>query len=62
MPIEEYAEGRRLAWIDDSLDESCHDWARSRPEPTLLVPTLSYQGLVDSQVDALIAWAENTGG
>lgn len=56
-PIEDYAAGRRLAWIDDSLDESCHEWARARAEPTLLVPTLSFEGIVDSHVDALIRWA-----
>ena len=47
----------RLAWIDDSLDESCHEWARNRPEPTLLVPTLSAKGLEDSHVETLIEWA-----
>ena len=56
-PIERYAAGRRLAWIDDSLDESCHQWARERPEPTLLVPTESTLGLQDKDVDTLIAWA-----
>ena len=62
QPIGEYARGRRLAWIDDSLDESCHEWARLRTEPTLLVPTLSHEGLVDSQVEALIAWATKPAG
>ncbi len=61
-PIGDYAAGRRLAWIDDSLDESCHEWARQRAEPTMLVPTLSYEGLVDSHVDALIRWATGSGG
>ena len=56
-PLEEFAAGRRLAWIDDSLDESCHEWARNRPEPTLLVPTLSAKGLEDSHVETLIEWA-----
>ena len=36
--LDEYAGDRPLAWIDDSLDESCHDWAEARPAPTLLVP------------------------
>jgi hypothetical protein len=57
-PIAAYAAGRRLAWVDDSLDESCHEWARRRPEPTLLVPTESAIGLVDAQVETLIGWAE----
>ena len=60
-PIEEYARGRGLAWVDDSLDESCHDWARRRPEPTLLVPTASDTGLLDFHVDVLIDWAGGAG-
>ncbi len=33
--LDEFAAGRPLAWIDDSLDESCHAWAseRSRSDP-----------------------------
>lgn len=61
-PITAYAAGRRLAWIDDSLDESCHEWARKRAEPTLLVPTLSDRGLEDSHVETLIEWAANGSG
>jgi len=60
-PIGEYAVGRRLAWIDDSLDESCHEWARERSEPTLLVPTESHIGLEDAHVDTLIGWADRSG-
>ena len=56
-PIAAYAAGRRLAWIDDSLDEECHAWAEMRPEPTLLVPTDPTRGLEDAQVDVLIEWA-----
>ena len=55
-PIGAYAAGRPLAWIDDSLDESCFHWAADRPEPTLLVPTQSDVGLVDSHVQSLIEW------
>ena len=25
--LDEYAGSRPLAWVDDSLDRSCHDWA-----------------------------------
>jgi hypothetical protein len=57
-PIAAYAAGRPLAWVDDSLDESCHEWAERRPEPTLLVPTESAVGLLDAHVDVLIEWAE----
>jgi hypothetical protein len=55
--ISEYADARALAWIDDSLDESCYEWAESRSAPTLLVPTESDVGLLDAHVEALQAWA-----
>ena len=56
-PIAEFAAERRLAWIDDSLDDECREWARARPEPTLLVETDSARGLEDEHVDLLIEWA-----
>jgi len=59
-PLEEYAQGRALAWIDDSLDESCYEWARRRQadgDPTLLVPTESQLGLEEVHLEALVAWA-----
>ena len=56
-PLDEYGQGRALAWIDDSFDESCYEWARGRKEPTLLVPTESQLGLEAVQVEALTAWA-----
>ena len=56
-PLDEYGQGRPLAWIDDSFDESCYEWARTRGEPTLLVPTESHLGLEEVQVEALTAWA-----
>ncbi len=55
--LAEAAEGRALAWVDDSLDESCYEWARSRPEPTLLVPTEARLGLEEAHAEALSAWA-----
>lgn len=55
-PLGEYAQGRPLAWIDDSFDETCYEWARGREEPTLLVPTESGLGLEEVQVEALTAW------
>ena len=58
-PLEQYGRGRSLAWIDDSLDESCYEWARNRPEPTLLVPTESALGLEEAHTEALIAWASS---
>jgi hypothetical protein len=56
-PIGEYAAGRALAWVDDSLDANCHEWAERRAEPTLLVLTDSAVGLVDAHVETLIDWA-----
>jgi len=56
-PLEEYGAGRPLAWIDDSFDESCYEWARGRDEPTLLVPTEPHLGIEEAQVEALTAWA-----
>ncbi len=56
-PLEQYSRGRPLAWIDDSLEESCYEWARDREEPTLLVPTEPARGLEEAQTEALIAWA-----
>jgi hypothetical protein len=55
-PLEEFAAGRPLAWIDDNFDESCFDWAESREQPTLLVPTETHLGLEEAHVAALEAW------
>jgi hypothetical protein len=57
--LEDYAGDRPLAWIDDSLDDSCFDWAEQRKAPTLLVPTESAVGLVEGHVEALEAWAHD---
>lgn len=57
--LDDYSRDRPLAWIDDSLDESCEAWAARRPAPTLLVPTRSDEGLTDAQVETLISWALN---
>ena len=56
-PLDEYARDRAMAWIDDSFDESCYEWARERGAPTLLVPTESSLGLEEAHADALSAWA-----
>jgi hypothetical protein len=57
--IEDYARSRPLAWVDDSLAESCYEWAEKRSEPTLLVPTESDVGLTDGHVEALEAWVRD---
>ncbi|HEV7482863.1 MAG TPA: hypothetical protein VGO13_07175 [Solirubrobacterales bacterium] len=56
-PLEAYAKGRAMAWIDDNFDQSCFEWAEARPEPTLLVLTEPQLGLEEAHVDALNAWA-----
>jgi hypothetical protein len=59
--IDEYADGRPAAWIDDSLDERCQRWARERSAPTLLVETQPAVGITDEQVDLLLRWAAEPG-
>jgi hypothetical protein len=56
-PVEAYANGRAIAWIDDNFDESCFEWAERRQAPTLLVPTESALGLEEAHVEALRQWA-----
>lgn len=48
---------RPLAWVDDDLTPACHDWARSRPGPTLLVTTRPSEGLTVTQAQTLADWA-----
>jgi hypothetical protein len=55
--LAEYSGDRPLAWIDDSFDDSCYQWAKARGAPTLLVPTESAVGLEQSHADGLAAWA-----
>jgi hypothetical protein len=58
-PLEEYASGRALAWIDDNFNDGCFEWAEERYEPTLLIPTESHLGLEEAHVGALEAWARS---
>jgi hypothetical protein len=55
--IDRYAGERPLAWVDDSIDDTCRAWADERSAPTLLVVTDSHEGLTDDQVEALLDWA-----
>jgi HAD domain in Swiss Army Knife RNA repair proteins len=54
--IEQYAQGRALAWVDDAFNDACHDWARDRGAPTLLVATAPERGLTAVEADRLRAW------
>jgi hypothetical protein len=55
--IGEYAGDRPLAWLDDSLDDSCYTWAEQRSSPTLLVPTQSDIGITPTHTERLLRWA-----
>jgi len=56
-PLDEFAQGRALAWIDDNFNEGCYEWAEEREEPTLLVPTEPHLGIEEAHVEALRSWA-----
>jgi hypothetical protein len=55
--IERYAGERPLAWVDDALDDACHEWARARTARTLLVQTEPTRGLTSTEADRLARWA-----
>jgi hypothetical protein len=58
--IGEFCATRPLAWIDDSFDQSCFDWAAAREErgePTLLVPTEPDLGFEEAQAAVVADWA-----
>jgi hypothetical protein len=58
--LERFAAGRAIAWIDDSLDRSCFEWAERREAaglPTLLAPTEPEIGIEEGHVAALESWA-----
>jgi hypothetical protein len=56
--IDEYAGDRPVAWIDDSLDHHCAEWARAREAPTLLLLADSAVGIDDWHVERLLEWAD----
>jgi hypothetical protein len=55
--IDAFARQRPLAWIDDALNDACHEWARARRAPTLLVQTDPEHGLTTRERELLLAWA-----
>ena len=48
---------RPLAWIDDAFNDACHEWAKARLAPTLLVRTEPHEGLTQREAMQLTAWA-----
>jgi hypothetical protein len=59
--VEGHAGSRPLAWIDDAVNDACHDGAAGRATPTLLVATEPARGLGDTESAALRAWARELG-
>jgi hypothetical protein len=55
--IDAYCGRRPLAWIDDSFNAACHEWAEARPAPTLLVSTSPEHGLTSREARLLEEWA-----
>jgi hypothetical protein len=55
--IDAHAAGRPLAWIDDSFNDACEDWAAARDAPTLLVQTAPERGLTSREEHLLAEWA-----
>lgn len=58
--IDSFCGRRALAWIDDSFDQSCFEWAESREaagSPTLLVPTEPEIGFEEAQAAVVAEWA-----
>jgi hypothetical protein len=58
--IDAYAGERALAWVDDALNDACHEWARERAAPTLLVQTDPRRGLTATEALRLADWAAST--
>ncbi len=57
-----FSGNRPLAWIDDSFDQSCFEWAEERERagfPTLLVPTEPEIGFEEAQAAATADWADS---
>lgn len=60
--IGEFCGTRPLAWIDDSFDGSCYEWADEREAlgaPTLLVPTEPDIGFEEAQAAVTAEWADS---
>jgi hypothetical protein len=55
--VDAYAGERPMAWIDDAFNPACHDWARARAAPTLLVQTQPEHGLTGREARLLAGWA-----
>lgn len=64
-PLDRFVGRRAVAWIDDSFDQSCFEWAEARDSggsPTLLVPTEPDLGIEEGHVAALEHWSGSITG
>jgi hypothetical protein len=59
--IDEYAEERALAWVDDAFNPACETWAEARKAPTLLVQTEPERGLTSMEAQRLADWGRPCG-
>lgn len=58
--VDQHAQGRPLAWVDDELRPDAHRWARTRPAETLLIQPAPSVGLTAAHLDCLLAFAHPT--
>jgi hypothetical protein len=58
--IERYAGERAAAWIDDSFNDACREWAAERSAATFLVHSDPAIGITDEHVRQLEEWARVT--
>jgi hypothetical protein len=56
-----YAAERPVAWVDDIVTPEARAWEATRTAPTLLLEVDPAVGLVRTQVDELLAWADALG-
>ncbi len=57
--IDAHAGERPLAWLDDAFNDACHEWARARSAPTLLVQTSPASGITRREAQLLRRWARS---
>jgi HAD domain in Swiss Army Knife RNA repair proteins len=55
--VSAYVGERPLAWVDDAFNPACHQWAKRRDAPTLLVSTAPEHGLTAREARTLLRWA-----
>ena len=56
--VERFVGDRPFAWVDDELGVDAHWWAEHRPHQSLLLDVDPTVGLIDRDIDTLLAWAD----